>query len=108
MPPRRRSTSPKANPHISAFERAHPTMQKLLLTGFQISSPLLIATTLFAAGVMRRPLWERAFFWRAALASFLCRWVWLGCMITWTLTGWGGPSGDDAGSEQGQDLREED
>lgn len=29
--------------------------------------------------------------WRAALASFLSRWVLVSCAITWMLNGWGGP-----------------
>ena len=93
MPPRR-SSPDGTNRHISAFERAHPNLQKFLFTGFQIASPLLFTTTLFAAGALKRPLWERVFFWRASLFSFLCRWIWLSCMVTWTLNGWGGDESD--------------
>jgi len=73
-----------------------------------MSSPLLLATTLFAAGLMKRPLWERVFMWRAAMFSFLSRWVLVSCAITWTLRGWGEreaeeDGGDDEGAGNGDD-----
>lgn len=88
MPPQRGAE--RKDEYVTAFERAHPKLQKFLLTACQASSPLLLATTLFAAGFMKRPLWERIFMWRAALFSFLSRWVLVTCAITWTLNGWGG------------------
>jgi hypothetical protein len=97
MPPQRRAE--RKVEYVTAFERAHPKLQRFLLTACQASSPLLLATTLFAAGFMKRPLWERIFMWRAALFSFLSRWVLVTCAITWTLRGWGG----DEQEQQEQD-----
>lgn len=72
----------------TAFGRAHPNLQKTLIVACQASPPLLIATILWTAGVMKRPMWERVLVWRAALWSFVSRWVLVSCAITWTLAGW--------------------
>lgn len=103
MPPPRRTN--RKDEYVTAFERAHPNLQRFLLTACQASSPLLLATTLFAAGFMKRPMWERVFMWRAALFSFLSRWVLVSCAITWTLRGWG--EGDEDGDDRERHQREE-
>jgi len=89
MPPRRQS--PPAGPtdeRDTAFGRAHPNFQRALIVACQASPPLLIATILWTAGVMKRPMWERMAVWRAAWWSFVSRWVLVSCAITWTLAGW--------------------
>jgi len=88
MPPPRRS-SPTNNDKDTSFGRAHPNVQKALIMACQASSPLLVATVLWGAGVMRRPMWERALMWRAAWLSFVSRWILVGCAITWAWNEWG-------------------
>ncbi|RVX71809.1 hypothetical protein B0A52_04208 [Exophiala mesophila] len=92
LPARNPSPGPGADVYQTAFSRAHPTWQKLLVTSMKLSTPLLITATLFAAGLMKRPLWERVFMWRAALVSFLSRWVLVTWTIAWTLNGWEPPN----------------
>lgn len=93
MPPQQRTSASHVHgdddDNDTAFGRAHPELQKSLITACQLSSPLLIATILWTAGFLKRPKWERILLWRAALFGFLSRWVLVSCAITWTLNGWG-------------------
>lgn len=109
MPPRRNQRTPTPQTdegYVTAFERAHPHIQNMLFSACRVSTPLLFATTLFAAGVMKRPLWERDFMWRAALASFLSRWVLVSCAITWMLNGWGPVAAPRRGRGRGRGGRD--
>jgi len=84
----------------TAFGRAHPNLQKMLLLASQATSPLILLAVLWQTGAVKRPqkekfaLW-RAALWRAALWSYLSRFVLIGCSVTWTLNGWGDEDEDD-------------
>jgi hypothetical protein len=86
MPPR---PAPNDEKFQTAFARAHPILNELLMTSGALSPALLLTATLWAAGFLKRPLWERKLFWRAALVSYLSRWAVVGCTITWLMCEWG-------------------
>jgi hypothetical protein len=87
MPPRsRRHQHPS---QTTAFGRSHPNLQRLLLWCCEASPYLMLATIATGAGILKRPLWQRALLWRAALWSFLARWILVGCAITWSWNDWG-------------------
>ncbi|KAK5047921.1 hypothetical protein LTR84_006109 [Exophiala bonariae] len=90
MPPARRRQPRRPRRYVLGFERAHPNIQDLLIRACDASTPLLLATILACAGVMKRPPWERSVLWYAALGGFLSRWVAVTCAVTWMLNGWGG------------------
>jgi hypothetical protein len=92
MPPRRRA---RAEKETTAFGRAYPTLQRILLLSCEATPFLTIATILTGTGIWKRPKWQRNILWQAALWSFLSRWVLVGCAVTWTWNEWG--RDEDAG-----------
>lgn len=103
MPPQRSQDADDNK--TTAFGRAHPNLQKTLIASCQACPFLLIATILMGAGVLKRPKWERIFLWRAALWSFLSRWILVSCAITWSWNDWG--RDNERGQEQNFDNNDE-
>ncbi|OAP57594.1 hypothetical protein AYL99_08332 [Fonsecaea erecta] len=107
MPPQRRRAGDNDSARTTAFGRAYPNLQRALLLSIEVGPFLLIATILTSAGIWKRPKWQRAMLWRAAVWSFLSRWILVGCAITWTWNDWGPEEQrqqpDDFQQEQRQD-----
>ena len=91
MPPRYREAGYRAPPNhrATAFGRAHPHLQRLLILSYQSSPLLLLAAIASAAGVWPSLRWQRKWIYRAAVWSFFSRWVFLGCAVTWSWNEWG-------------------